>query len=228
MDSFEKLILELTKEINGQYPRPWMTDSIYPETAKVFIVGYNPASAYPVKNVDHNRHIDALFNRNGEQCRKFYSEVTQQSPTRTNIEWFSQKLVRAGITGILETNVVCYGAKKKKYLSLPGHRGGRERGIEIFRLLVKTIKPKAIILHGAGVRDEFARNYRDVEIPKPPSSEDQYVTVSLNSDTEIFVIPSLALPGFQNWPSRPLSAFCNWADGYLDQVAKKVATLCAS
>ena len=71
MNQFEGFIRDLTTEINGQYPRPWMTDLKDPTQAKVFIVGYNPASAYTKDKVDYERYIDSLFNRNGEGCRSF-------------------------------------------------------------------------------------------------------------------------------------------------------------
>lgn len=228
MAPFEGIVRELTSEINGQYPRLWMTDSPTPESAEIFVVGYNPATAYLSASVDYERHIDALFNRNGESCRRFYSEVTQQSPTRTNIEWFAAKLLAAGAKNVLETNVVCYGARKKKHLALPQHKGGKKRGIEIFRTLVREIQPKAIILHGSGVRDEFVQAMGCRDVPKPPSTPDRIEFVALDDQTDIFVIPSLALPGFQNWPTRPLSAFCNWADQYLDEVAARVVLRCAT
>ena len=40
---FETKIRELTKPINGQLPRPWMTELEDPAQADVFIVGMNPA-----------------------------------------------------------------------------------------------------------------------------------------------------------------------------------------
>jgi hypothetical protein len=84
-----------------------------PSLATVFIVGYNPAKQYRVETVQHERHIDALFNRNGETCRSFYSEITKESPSRTNIEMLAGKLFAVGVTAILETNVICYATSKK-------------------------------------------------------------------------------------------------------------------
>ena len=90
-----------------------MTDLKTPSHADVFIVGYNPATAYLSNDVCYERFIDALFNRNGETCRKFYAEITKQTPTRGNIEMFADKPTKVGVNSILETNVVCYGVKKK-------------------------------------------------------------------------------------------------------------------
>ena len=221
MDKFEQLIRELTTEINGQYPRPWMTGLEDPSRADVFIVGYNPKTAYPSNDVSYERFIDSLFNRNGETCRKFYDEITKQTPTRGNIEMFADKLTKAGVNSILETNVVCYGGRKD-HLGFREHHGGKARGMEIFRNLVEVIRPKAILLHGKGVCDEFRHSFNLSLLPDPPDTKDKFVQINLDLKTELFVIPSLALPGFRNWPPFPLESFCNWADEYLDEVSKRV------
>lgn len=222
MDKFEQLIRELTSEINGQYPRPWMTDLKAPSRADVFIVGYNPATAYLSNDVNYERFIDSLFNRNGETCRQFYAEITKQTPTRDNIEMFADKLTKVGVNSILETNVVCYGAKKKKYLRRREHVGGKARGMEIFRKLVEVIRPKVILIHGNGVCKTFRHSLNLSSVPDPPDAKDKFVQIKLDWGTELFVIPSLALPAFRSWPKSPLESFCNWADEYLDEVSKRV------
>ena len=222
MNKFEQLIRDLTKEINGQYPRPWMTVLNDPSRADVFIVGYNPATAYLSRDVDYERFIDSLFNRNGETCRKFYAEITKQTPTRDNIGMFADKLTKVGVSSILETNVVCYGAKKKKYLRRPEHVGGKARGMDIFRKLVEVIHPKVILIHGKGVCQTFRCSFNLPSVPDPPDTKDKFVQIKLDWGTELFVIPSLALPGFRNWPQSPLKPFCTWAEVYLDEVSKRV------
>lgn len=225
--SLELVVRELTSEINGQYPRPWMTTMQDPSRAEVFIVGYNPAKAYAASQVRHDRHIDALFNRNGETCRGLYSELTHESPTRGNIETLTKKLALAGVALVLETNVVCYSTSKKKDLGAPQHVGGKARGLEIFRTLVREIAPKAMIVHGAGVRDEFNRAFRsEGELPPPPDAPNVFREADLANGTRVFVIPSLALPGYQNWP--PGNSFCNWSDSYLDELASRIAHVCAA
>lgn len=205
-----------------------MTDLDNPSQAQVFVVGYNPASAYHSNAVDYERFIDSLFNRNGETCREFYKEVTDKSPTRGNIEMFTRKLADAGVTSVIETNVVCYGAKKKRHLSLPEHNGGKRRGVQIFRELISEIQPKVIVVHGIGVCKEFtcALNLAP-PLPEPPNNEDMFVDYQMGQ-IQIFVIPSLADPGFRNWPSSPHRSFCNWADGYLNKIAGRVARACAA
>jgi len=37
MSAFEQTIRKLTKEINGQYPRPWMTDMEDPSKTEIFV-----------------------------------------------------------------------------------------------------------------------------------------------------------------------------------------------
>lgn len=221
MDIFEQKLRTLTQPLNGQYPRPWMTTLKNPRDAKVFLVGYNPAKAYLTSQLSHDRHIDALFNRNGENCHAVYKDIALESPTRGNISKLSEMLAAAGIPEILETNVVCYSTPTSKALSLPAHAGGKERGREIFRTLVSDIKPPIIILHGSGVRNEFNRIFREEEhIPKPPCFSDFYPEGKMSIGCRVFVIPSLALPGYQNWPKG--NSFCNWADDYLAGLVRLV------
>ena len=66
---FEVRIWELTKPINGQLPRPWMTRMKDPFRARVFVIGMNQSREYPTGQISHERHLDTLFNRNGETCR---------------------------------------------------------------------------------------------------------------------------------------------------------------
>lgn len=228
MDSFERRVRDLTSEINGQYPRPWMTRLKAPQSAKVFVVGYNFAVPYMANTVDYERFIDSLFNRNGECCQAFYEEMTSKTPTRSNIEMFSTKLANAGCDSVIETNVICYGTKKKKCLGRPKHQGGKEHGIKIFRNLVKEIQPKAIVVYGVGACEEFGQALElSSPLPRPPDNKDRFVKHKLADGTHVFVIPSLGEPGFRNWPTKPLKSFCNWAEEYLDEVASRVARACA-
>ncbi|MES3024285.1 MAG: hypothetical protein V4857_22175 [Pseudomonadota bacterium] len=225
MIALERLIRELTTEINGQYPRPWMTSMQEPWNAKVFVVGYNPAKEYSASGLEHERHIHALFNRNGETCRGLYTEITKASPTRGNIEMLTTKLADAGVMGVLETNVVCYATGTKKELKGALHAGGKSRGTQIFQTLVSEIRPKAIVLHGKGVRDEFNRSFKnEVTVPPPSDKPGAFPQVELSTGTRVFAIPSLALPGYQNWPAG--NSFCNWSDAYLDELARQIAAVC--
>jgi hypothetical protein len=90
MNTLEASIRRLTQPVNGQFPRPWMTDMAHPEKARVFIVGRNQAKVFPAAALvgGHEAYIDALFNRSGKSCRKLYEEMSGRegpSPTRENI-----------------------------------------------------------------------------------------------------------------------------------------------
>jgi hypothetical protein len=211
-----------------------MTGLKDPKSAKVFVVGYNPVTPYMAYAVNYERFIDSLFNRNGEDCGGFYAEYRRsrgerlkKTPARGNIEWFSEKLRRTGTDAIIETNVVCYGGSKES-MSLPEHKGGKERGIEIFRILVAEIRPKVIIVHSKGASDEFNRNFRETFgfISDPPRTGDEIAQVKLKIGPHAFVISPLGRPGYSNWPRR--APFCHWADDYLDKVAHRVAQICAA
>ncbi len=226
MDSFERRVRDLTSEINGQYPRPWMTRLKAPQSAKVFVVGYNFAVPYMANTVNYERYINSLFNRNGESCQAFYEEMTSKTRTRSHIEMFSKKLADAGCDSVIETNVSCYGTKKKNCLGLPKHRGGKELGIKIFLNLVKEIRPKAIVVYGKANCKEFGRALElSSPLPRPPDKKNKFVQDKLADGTPVFVIPSLGEPGFRNWPRG--QSFCNWADEDLDKVASRVARACA-
>lgn len=227
VSSLEEVVRHLTIPINGQYPRPWMTDMQDPSDAQVFIVGYNPAKAYRVESITHERHIDALFNRNGETCRGLYCEIAEVSPTRGNIQMFTAKLASVGVSSVLETNVICYATGSKKDLNRLEHTGGKARGLMIFSTILREISPKVVIIHGAGVREEFNRSFRyETELPRPPATPTTFAEATLSTGTHVYVIPSLALPGYQNWP--PGNSFCNWADSYLSALACKIAAECAA
>ena len=203
-----------------------MTRLKAPQSAKVFVVGYNFAVPYMANTVNYERYINSLFNRNGESCQAFYEEMTSKTPTRSNIEMFSKKLANAGCDSVIETNVICYGTKKKNCLRLPKHRGGKELGIKIFLNLVKEIRPKAIVVYGKANCKEFGRALElSSSLPYPPKRKNKFVRDKLADGTHVFVIPSLALPAFRTWPSE--HSFCNWADEYLDKVASRVARACA-
>ena len=57
----------LTTEINGQYPRPWMTTATDPSACEILIVGRNQRNAYQADRVGSHEHfIETLFNRGDE------------------------------------------------------------------------------------------------------------------------------------------------------------------
>ncbi|UVE16874.1 uracil-DNA glycosylase family protein [Pseudomonas sp. LS44] len=215
-DEFEAAISDLTPPLNGQFPRPWMTDLTDPQKANVLIVGKNQAKGYSTENVTHERHINALFNRENESCRRLYDELTghSPSPTRLNTNMFRSILAQAGIDRVLETNVVCYSTPMSSHLCLPRHSGGTLRGTEIFRTLLHFVKPKVIIAHGSGTRDALSALVGK-PLLAPPSSLSPPQSTEV-SGIRVFVIPSLAPPQWNKW-SR-------WAEAYLAKVAEAAAS----
>lgn len=219
-EKLEAAIGQLTQPVGGQYPRPWMTDLQDPMKAKVFIVGKNQANDYPVVQVgSHARHIDALYNRNGQGCRALYDEITagQPSETRPNIDDLTRRLTLAGVEGILETNVICYSTPMSVQLHQEKHAAGAVRGDLIFRTLLAHIRPPVLIVHGADATKRLGRCLGS-KLPTPPVRADDIrsINVDYNSHTTtVFVVRSLALPEWNKWKS--------WAADHLDTVAKTVA-----
>jgi hypothetical protein len=216
LEQFEVAIARLTEPLNGQYPCPWMADLADPLSANLFIVGKNQAKGYESSRLHHKRHVDALFNRAGESCRHVYDEMTgfRPSPTRQNTDRLQRILTSAGVTRVLETNVVFYSTPMSSDLRLPQHRGGAVRGTEIFLALLHFIKPRVLVAHGAGTRDALAA-LLGVSLAAPPTANvDPQPT--LVGEMTIFVIPSLAPPQWNQWH--------DWADQYLTKVAKVAAS----
>ena len=178
MDKFEEKIRELTKPINGQLPRPWMTKMRNPLEADVFIVGRNQRNPYSEIEILHQRHLDALFNRNGESCRGLYDEVTKGKPSRTrrNIDDLAARLNQRNIHNILETDVVCYSTPMGADLRKQANAGGARKGEEIFRYLLAEIAPAVLIVHGAGSVKHISRML-EMDRLKVPRSTDEIFDV---------------------------------------------------
>ena len=216
LQEFEVAIARLTEPLNGQYPRPWITELSNPLSANVFVVGKNQAKGYESSRISHKRHVDALFNRDGESCRRVYDEMTgcRPSPTRQNIDRFRKILAAEGVTRVLETNVVCYATPMSSDLRLPQHRSGALRGTEIFQALLHFVKPKVLIAHGAGTRNTLG-NLLGASLPAPPVRSGD-PRAAIVEDMKIFTIPSLAPPQWNHWHG--------WAEQYLANVAKAVVS----
>ena len=213
-DDFEDKIREFTEPFNGQLPRPWMTGMKNPLEADVFIVGMNQRNGYSAKDIPHQRHLDALFNRNGESCRGLYDETTGGKPSRTrrNIDGLVTRLNRHDIHSILETNTICYSTAMSADLSTQAHAGGAGKGEEIFRCLLFEIAPTVLVVHGVRSVERISTILK-INRLKAPRSADEICDVQTEQHL-VIPIPSLAPPGFNKWSS--------WSDGYLDKVAKRV------
>ncbi len=212
---FETTIRELTAPLNGQFPRPWMTELSNPLKADVFVVGKSQHKGYPAEmRGGHQRHLDALFNRNGETCRGLYEEITggSPSPTRRNTDRFVETLRGSGATRVLETNVICYSSPMSSDLRLPVHDGGATRGAEIFAFLLESISPRCLIVHGAGSAKELSRVLGASLATEPSRGNGPSFTDAPRQ--RVCTIPSLAPPTYNKW--------ARWADEHLALVAESV------
>jgi len=153
MNKFYKEAQFYTQAVESQYPRPWMTDLADPTQADCFIVGLNQRNGYDVAAVgSHSRHVDALFNQNGQSCKGLYDSLCKTSPTRTNIDRLSRRLKACGAK-VLETNVICFSTP----MSADLNTDQRQIGSEIFKWLYERILPRVIIVHGSGAAKRLAK-----------------------------------------------------------------------
>jgi len=212
--AFESAISAATRPVNGQLPRPWMTDLTDPHGARVLIVGRNPARGYDATTLDHARHLDALFNRNGQSCRALYDELAgEPSPTRRNIDMLRTLLSDAGVDHVLETNVICYSSPMSSDLAKPEHVGGREAGTAIFRLLLDHIRPRVLMAHGAGtISDVAAIIGASLKPARSAPGEPAHVEFS---GMTLISLPSLAPPAWNRWQG--------WAREHLWSAAEMAA-----
>jgi hypothetical protein len=226
--TFEEVVREWTRPINGQYPRPWMSKMKDPTKATTFIVGRNQATPFPVELVgSQETFLDAIFNRNGQGHVALYERVRARmgkgpSPTRSNVERLTALLEGHGVRGVLETNVICYSSPMSADLRNAGDRGGKEAGMRIFTALLRAIQPRVIIAHGTATRVDLEKIV-GTSLPKPPHGfQDEVATKEValpggasERRTLVFVIPALAPPGWNKWSS--------WAPSYLEKLARRAA-----
>ena len=213
-NNFEDRIRELTRPINGQMPRPWMTRMTNPRKAEVFVIGMNQSRKYPEDQICHQRHMDALFNRNGQSCRGIYDEVTEgkASHTRRNTDRLVDLLKEEGINNILETDVICYSTRKMSDLREAAHAGGEKRGKYIFRYLLEQICPPVLIVHGVGAGKELAATLGIGQLRVPQSASD---VCDFQTELHLVIpIPSLSPQVFNGWVP--------WSRDLMGQVAARV------
>ena len=208
-EKLREAIHELTRPINGQYPRPWMAYGD-PAEADVFIVGMNQRKAYKVGEVgEHHQFLDAHFNvHSPDCCRALYDKVSggRPSPTRCNTDRIRACLEHVGAAKILETNVICYSSPMSEDLC----RDGIERGIKIFRTVLDGIRPKVLVVHGAGATKTLGKTLR-ASLPSPvynPKFALHRKSINVGwGMVDVLVIPSLAPPAWNRWCSQTDIAF---------------------
>jgi hypothetical protein len=225
MSPLEASIRRLTQPVNGQFPRPWMTDMPHPEEARVFIVGFNQATGFPAAVVgSHDDYVDALFNRGDRSCRKLYEQMRGDagaSPTRRNLDRLRAKLAREGIHDVVETNVICYSTPMSSDLTEEKNKGGKAAGKQIFEEVLAIIRPKILIVHGAATAKELGR-VLSARLPSAATNQADGVSCTrVQTDLRahgyaptVFVIPSLAPPRWNAWQK--------WAEPHLAETCTKV------
>lgn len=215
--ALEVAIRQLTRPINGQYPRPWMTSLTNPAEANVFTVGKNQRNGYDATRVgSHDHYIDTLFNRGSETCRALYDRMTgTPSPTRKNADSLVQQLFDRGVSKVIETNVICYSTPMSADLRAAHHIGGTERGTEIFKLVLRLIQPKVLIAHGTDTARRLGKVLGQA-LPAPPERPGKPRSVRIG-DAILFVIPSLAPPAFNKWSS--------WSRDHIAALSDQVADI---
>jgi hypothetical protein len=208
MPEFEDQIRALTAPRNGAYPRPWTTgaDDTDPSQADVLIVGASSAKTFRVADVgDHDAFLDALWNRNGKTCSAMYAAATsERSRTRPNLERLSGMLAARGFTS-LQTNVACASGRYDADVS----DEDRAHGTDIFKVVVKHVPWKAMIVYGVGACERFGRAL-DVAMPSMPSPDAEPASVTI-FDRPVYISPTIAPPSYRSsvWP-------------YLERVVEKI------
>lgn len=231
MSEFEQRVVEWTKPVNGQYPRPWTSRTKDPSSARVFLVGRNQATPFLTSQMTHEEVIDALLSRGGPSLAALYLRARAEkdakpSRTRQNIETFVNRLCDRGISDILETNVVCYATSMSSDLNRHEHTEGKGRGRQIFSELLRVVQPSVLIAHGAGTLGDLSRSLGDQPLATAPTTLESgasstVVTLPTPAGRDVpqqalvISIPSLAPPGWNRWSK--------WAQAHLEAVADTVA-----
>ena len=91
----------------------------------------------------------------------------------------------------------------------------------IFREILRYITPPIIVVHGAGTRKEFNRQFK-VKLPdrplhpQPPIIARPHGLAGLPSyRPRVLIVPSLGLPEYYKWKG--------WSEPHLDAVADEIA-----
>ena len=150
---FRNVLKDLT---NGDPSlRPFICDG-NPLDSKIFIVGINPATQLESSFWDY--YQDDKFNKKKWlddyiKHRKQRGKIKTLSPTRSKIE----KLVQNSFAEYhcLETNVY---SKPSGYLK---DLADKDKNTDIFNFLIRSIRPKAILIHGKNPA-EFIKNELNV------------------------------------------------------------------
>ncbi len=201
--TLESRMASLLVEVEGQYPRPWMTSMTDLTAAQVFIVGHNQAKTFRADDVTHQRYLDALFNRDGQTCRGLYNELTggKPSPTRRNLDVLATDL---SFAGVVETNVICFSTARSS--ELRRHPRGANQGAQIFKTLLSAIRSRVMIMYSQQALERASKSIAGLPaltIPENPAGIQTWIAriAPMGEEFEVAVIalPSLSPPPFNAW-----------------------------
>jgi hypothetical protein len=126
-----------------------------PTQARVFLIGANAATPFPVASVERQAYVDALVT-GGAPLRAIYMAVRTEkpSPTRQNIGLVSRMLVESGAGPVLETNVWSLATKSIDELRRASPDQAR---ITIIPELIEILRPAVLVVHGTEATEGLAK-----------------------------------------------------------------------
>lgn len=197
--------------VDGGHLRPWMCQGD-PATARVLLIGANPATTISVDAIGRDAYLDALVSP-GDELRTLYLRLREgkPSPTRTNIEGLVRVLAEAGVSPVLETNVWALPTPDLATL----RRGGRttDPALSVIPALVDSLEPKVLIVHGAAATRGLAALLGRM-IDEPSRTDPVRWNAGL---PPIVALPSLSPPAANAWLPQARAA--------LQEMAREIARM---
>jgi hypothetical protein len=192
-DRLRRLAEESIGSVDGGYLRPWMCRND-PTTARVLLVGANPATPFPVEAIDREDYLDGLVS-DGDRLRAPYLALRggMASPTRDNIDRLVEVFHGAGVGTILETNVWTLPTRSLDELRRAG--GTKRARSTMLPALVEVLSPVAIVVHGAKATNGLAELLDRAIGPASTTSPVRWH----DGEPVIVSIPSLSPPPANAW-----------------------------
>lgn len=183
--------------VEDGYLRPWMCAGD-PAAARVFLVGANPATPFPIGAIDRESYLDALVS-DGDRLRELYLRVRggSPSPTRRHIDHVVALLAHHGVTPVLETNV--WTLPTRDLASL--RRADKvvvDRSSMVIVALMKLLEPQAVVVHGAEATRTLGQLLGRSLEPAEPSRPVRWY----EGTPPAVAIPSLSPPRANAWLQR--------------------------
>lgn len=219
-DDFSEFVRRWIQPCGGQWLRMFTTDWPQPSTARLFLVGLNPHSVFAEAGYTESQIFDMHMNP------KVFEELYEQlTPTRRRMQWFLKMLKDEGINDIVMTNSNFYStadADRLKRLMRQRHEGAL-RGAEGFPALVKWVRPRVVISHGADARTNIEEGL-NIKLPGLPTKPGTHLATTVQrpfgQSTDFSVLRSFSDRGWAQWSS--------WASIHLPLVVAHVKDSLAS